>query len=65
MNRGALLLQRHFQKQSTAAERLHISQSMLARVLSGERKPGRRLALSLQRDFGIPIDAWEDDIEDD
>lgn len=37
----------------------------VAKILYGERKPGRSLSLKLRNAFGIPIEAWDQAIPGD
>lgn len=39
--------------------------SVVSRWLSGSRAPGREMATKLQRDFGIPVEAWGENVKED
>lgn len=42
-----------------------IAAGYLSRIQSGERSPGRRVALILERALGIPPEAWDKPLIDD
>jgi transcriptional regulator with XRE-family HTH domain len=45
--------------QVEAAELLGSVQSHLSRIERGERLPGRRLALRIEQQYGVPMSAWD------
>jgi transcriptional regulator with XRE-family HTH domain len=61
---GAELLRRRLTdrgiSQRGLEQRLGIASGLVNKWLSGERKPGRDLALALSRVLQIPVSAWTD-----
>lgn len=49
----------------TAAKALQVAPSMVTRLRSGERLPGRSLAVRIAAVLGVQPDAWEDATEPD
>jgi len=63
VNRGAELfaawLKANNRSQLDASYDLRVSKQSLNMYLSGDRKPGREIALKLRKLAKIPIDAWD------
>lgn len=64
MNRGARLfaewLRDTERSQQEASYDLRVTPSALSMYLTGERTPGRKIALKLRDIAGVPVDAWDD-----
>jgi transcriptional regulator with XRE-family HTH domain len=64
-NRGAIELQaaitaRKLTREAVAAQLgLEKATGQITRLCNGERKPGRSLAFAIEREFGVPMSAWE------
>ncbi len=61
-------LRQHIVKTGTRAkhlaERLGISRGAMADLLSGRRTPGLQLALRIEAETGVPVQAWSQDAEE-
>lgn len=44
--------------QTAAAEQLGVSQTLVSKIETAERTPGRKLAIRIREAFGIPYEAW-------
>lgn len=40
------------------AKRLGVTKSLMSHILAGRRRPGRRLAVQIAKETGLPISAW-------
>lgn len=60
MNKGAAALARLFQKpkQQDVAKRIGVGASYLSLLAAGKRVPSLKVAAKLEREYGIPVDAW-------
>jgi transcriptional regulator with XRE-family HTH domain len=65
MNRGAIALQRVMKKrkmsQADVRRAIDVSPGVVTRWLRGIRKPGIRIALTIESVFGIPVRSWTED----
>ena len=59
-----MLLKKKFLKPSVEARRLQTSVSNLSHLMSGKHRPGKRLARALLREYGIPLDAWNEEVRE-
>lgn len=53
-----------FDTRTQAAKFLGVDKSIVTKLAKGTRKPGRESAIRLQRQTGIPIEAWSSDASD-
>lgn len=67
MNRGAIALNRLIGEgsQSQAALAVNVEQSYLNRVARGERVPGLDVRRRLKEHYGIPLEAWDEEGEEE
>lgn len=66
MNRGAFELNKLIEgSQSQAARVLDVDQSYLNRVARSERVPGLEIRKKLKEHYGIPLEAWDEEAEED
>lgn len=47
--------------QTEAAAIIGIDMTVLSRILSGERRPGLKMAVRIAKKTGIPVEVWLDD----
>ena len=63
-NRGGERLERAIERRkwthARAEQALGVSTGLVSRLISGERKPGRGLALRLRELFAIAMTSWDD-----
>lgn len=52
-------------KHAHVARELDEDAGKMAKILYGDRKPGRSLSLKLRNAFGTPIEAWDEPISGD
>jgi transcriptional regulator with XRE-family HTH domain len=60
MTKGARQLRQMFEKprQADVAKRLGVGASYLSLLASGKRTPSMTMAAKIQRELGIPVEAW-------
>ena len=60
LNNGARLLRQMFErpKQEAIAKRIGVGPSYLSLLASGSRKPSRAVAEKIEKELGIPVEAW-------
>jgi transcriptional regulator with XRE-family HTH domain len=60
MNRGARRLAALFErpKQQDIAKRIGVGASYLSLLASGKRTPSMAVAARIQKELGIPVEAW-------
>ena len=45
--------------QAALAARFDIDRSYVSLLVSGDRQPGRRLAVRLEKEIGVPASSWD------
>jgi len=63
VNRGAWMIKKRHHKLTDTARRIQTTVSNLSKIMAGNHKPGRRLMRALKREFDIPLDAWDEEVE--
>lgn len=60
MTNGAKQLRKFFDRpsQRQIAKRIGVSESHLSLMASGKRLPGATVAAKIQKELGIPVEAW-------
>lgn len=55
---GAQLLKERFLTQAEVARRVGVSKQVVSRWVAGEKRPDPERRALLEKEFGIPVEAW-------
>lgn len=61
-NRGAIELNKFFQKNQDGAKLVGIGTSQFSLLLSGKRKPSIEVASEIEKHFGVPCRYWTEEV---